>query len=128
MQIEVYDTQVGASATVLNALRDTSLQYASQPGFLKIIGRHETTSTGQVRLDLWQGQTQMVNNAPMTANDNMNPNAEDDIIADGIPCVPGQLLRAQLRETTGNATDLIVKFLFTPAPAHLVAAAIKGGV
>lgn len=114
MAIErVYNTQVGASATVANALANEDIEFPG-PGALQIIGRHEATSTGQILLSAYAGQRKLIENAGMTASDNLGPNRADDIILNWTPIGPGERLVTKLVETTGNATDLEIRFIFEP--------------
>lgn len=120
MAQETYDTQVGASATVRNALADTDLAIAPSFGFLTVYGRHEATSTGKIKLSMAAGDTQLCNDSPMTINDVLTPNRQEDIIGGPWPIIAGKSLRAKLVESTGAATDLNVVFSFVEAPRETV--------
>ena len=112
MAIErVYNTQVGASATVANILQNEDIEFPG-PGALKIVGRHEATSTGLIRLSAYAGQRKLIENAGMTINDNLGPNREDDIILDWTPIGANERLVVRLVESAAAATDLEIRTIF----------------
>lgn len=122
-----YRAQVGAAATIENALANTVLERITAWGFVSCIGRHETTSLGEIVASLYRNSEEMVSEATMTANDAMNPNVTDDVIFSPIPVKPGDYIRLKLRETAGFATDLRVRTEFQEAPPNVVVAAAGGG-
>lgn len=114
MQV-TYKTQVPANGTVRNALADTDLAIAPSFGFLTIFGRQESTSGGELELSVSMGDTELVNESPMTVNDNLTPNRQDDIISGPHPIIAGKSLRAKIQEIAGFATDNRIVFAFVEA-------------
>lgn len=119
MQV-VYKDQVPANGTVRNALADTDLAISPDFGFLTIYGRQEQFSGGELEISVSQGSTELVIDAPMTINDNLTPNRQDDIISGPHPILPGKSLRAKIVEIAGFATDLRVVFAFVEADRETV--------
>ncbi len=120
MAQETYDTQVPANGTVRNALADTDLAIAPNFGFLTVYGRQEATSGGILKLSLAAGDTQLANDSPMTINNVLTPNRQDDIISGPHPIIAGKSLRAKIQEQAGFATDLNVVFAFVEADRNTV--------
>lgn len=120
MAQETYDTAVAANGTVRNALADTDLAIAPSFGFLTVYGRQESTSGGILKLSMAAGDTQLANDSPMTINDVLTPNRQDDIIGGPWPIIAGKSLRAKLVESAGFETDLNVVFAFVEAPRETV--------
>ncbi len=113
MSQEVYDTQVPASGTVKSMLLGTSLERAPSNGELTVYGRQEATSGGVLRMDLKIKTDEVSPGTPLTINDVLTPNRQDDIMGT-FPCVEGNQILAKMRETAGFATDLVVVFDFQP--------------
>jgi len=120
-----YRTQVGASATVENALQNTVLERMSQWGFVMGIARHDAGG-GEIVATLYRNSEEMVTEATMTANANLNPNVTDDVVFQPVPVKPGDYVRLKLRETTGNATNIRFRTEFQEAPPATVIAAAGG--
>jgi len=123
-----YKTQVGAGATVENALQNTVLERVTDWGFITGIGRQEATSGGEILTTVFRNSEEVVTESTMTINDELNPNAQDDVVFEPIPVKPGDYVRVKLRESTGNATDLRLRLSHQPADARVVMAAAGGRV
>lgn len=113
MITETYDTQVGANATVRNALTGGPLAIAPSHGLLHMYGREEATAAGLLRLDLLINQEAVMQNRPMTRNDALSPNKLEDHLG-SFPVVKGNSIVCTIRETAGAAMDLNLIFEFEP--------------
>lgn len=118
-QTVVYDTQVGANGTVLNALLGTNLQNAPYHGLLHCYGREEATAAGKIRLDMVIGSEIQGQNLPLTRNDALAPNRTEDIIGSW-PVVQGLAIIPTIREVGGAAMDLNVVFDLEQIPIEEV--------
>jgi hypothetical protein len=120
-----YDTQLGANATVQNALVGGPIAIAPNHGLLHLYGREEATAAGKLRLDLMIGTEMVMQNRPMTRNDALSPNKLEDHLG-SFPVVKGTALIATIREVNGVAMDLNIIFEFE-AKALQELIAIAGG-
>ncbi len=120
-----YRTQVGAAATVENALQNTVLERIGEWGFIMGIARHDALG-GEIVATVYRNSEEMVTEATMTANANMNPNVTDDVVFQPIPIKPTDYIRLKLRETTGAATNIRFRTEFQEAPPAVVIAAAGG--
>ena len=108
---ETYDTQVGASATVQNALVGTSLARAPDHGLLHVYGRQENTAAGSIRLDVKIDTESVMPNSGMTRNDALHPNKMDDHLGT-FAVTKGAQIIPTIREVLGVAMDLEIIFAF----------------
>lgn len=119
MQV-TYKDQVPANGRVRNALADTDLAIAPHAGFLTIYGRQAATASGELEVSFSQGSTEIVVESPLTQNDNLTPNRQDNIVAGPIPILPGKSLRSKIQEVAGVATNLNVLFDLVEADVSVV--------
>ena len=61
------------------------------------------------------GDTELVNESPMTVNDVLTPNRQDDIISGPHPIIAGKSLRAKVQEIAGFVCDNRIVFSFVEA-------------
>ncbi len=108
---EVYDTQVGASVTIQNALVGTALARAPNHGLLHVYGRQEATAAGSIRMDLKIDTEVVMPNGGMTRNDALWPNKMDDHLGT-FAVTKGAQIIPTIREVLGVAMDLNVLFVF----------------
>ena len=122
---DTYRTQVGASATVQNILANTVLERIGMWGFIMGIARHDAGG-GEIVATVFRNSEEMVTEATMTANAQLNPNVTDDVVFQPIPIKPTDYVRIKLRETTGAATNIRFRTEFQEAPPATVIAAAGG--
>lgn len=120
-----YRTQIGASATVENALQNTVLERIHEWGFIMGIARQDA-GLGEIVATVYRNSEEMITEATMTRDANLNPNVTDDVVFQPIPIKPGDYVRLKLRETTGNAVNLRFRTEFQEAPPQTVIAAAGG--